>query len=63
MGAGDFVDSSVAGANYGYSPMWALALAPLSRYFLTNAIAKYGLCNSAGDETIIQGSVPPFGDS
>ena len=55
MGAGDLVDSSVAGANYGYSLMWALGLALLSRFFFTSAIAKYGLCNSVGDETIIEG--------
>ncbi|ART74163.1 hypothetical protein BTO20_36490 (plasmid) [Mycobacterium dioxanotrophicus] len=55
MGAGDLVDSSVAGANYGYSLMWALGLALLSRFFFTSAIAKYGLCNSVGDDTIIDG--------
>ncbi|CAN7697606.1 Nramp family divalent metal transporter [Mycolicibacterium frederiksbergense] len=55
MGAGDLIDSSVAGANYGYSLMWALGLALLSRFFFTSAIAKYGLCNSVGDKTIIEG--------
>ncbi|MGE0218148.1 Nramp family divalent metal transporter [Mycolicibacterium sp.] len=55
MGAGDLVDSSVAGANYGYSLMWALGLALLSRFFFTSAIAKYGLCNAVGDQTIIEG--------
>ncbi|WP_083845522.1 Nramp family divalent metal transporter [Pseudonocardia dioxanivorans] len=55
MGAGDLVDSAVSGANYGYSLMWALALALISRYFFTSAIAKYGLCNSVGDETVIAG--------
>lgn len=55
MGAGDLIDSSVAGANYGYSLMWALGLALLSRFFFTSAIAKYGLCNAVGDETIIEG--------
>ncbi len=55
MGAGDLVDSSVAGANYGYSLMWALGLALLSRFFFTSAIAKYGLCNAVGDESIIDG--------
>lgn len=55
MGAGDLIDSSVSGANYGYTLMWALALALVSRYFFTSAIAKYGLCNAAGDNTIIQG--------
>ncbi|WP_158703278.1 Nramp family divalent metal transporter [Pseudonocardia dioxanivorans] len=55
MGAGDLIDSAVSGANYGYSLMWALALALISRYFFTSAIAKYGLCNSVGDETVIAG--------
>lgn len=55
MGAGDLVDSAVSGANYGYTLMWALALALFSRFFFTSAIAKYGLCNAVGDTSIIAG--------
>lgn len=55
LGAGDLVDSAVSGANYGYALMWALALALISRFFFTAAIAKYGLCNQVGDETVVAG--------
>ncbi|MQA09375.1 MAG: hypothetical protein GEU98_12650 [Pseudonocardiaceae bacterium] len=55
LGAGDLVDSSVAGGNYGYALMWALVLALFSRFFFTLAIAKYGLCNAVGDPSIISG--------
>lgn len=41
LGAGDLVDSSVAGANYGYTLMWALAAALLVRFALVNTIAKF----------------------
>jgi Mn2+/Fe2+ NRAMP family transporter len=55
LGAGDLVNSSVSGGNYGYTLMWALVLAMFSRYFFTAAIAKYGLCNSVGDESVLTG--------
>lgn len=45
LGAGDLVDASVAGANYGYTLMWALALALLVRFALVNTIAKFQLFN------------------
>lgn len=45
LGAGDLVDSSVAGANYGYTLMWALAAALLVRFALVNTIAKFQLFN------------------
>jgi len=45
LGAGDLVDASVAGANYGYALMWALALALLVRFALVNTIAKFQLFN------------------
>ncbi|MDM5338209.1 Nramp family divalent metal transporter [Fictibacillus enclensis] len=45
LGAGDLVDSSVAGANYGYTLMWALAAALLVRFALVNTIAKFQLLN------------------
>ncbi|MCI2417337.1 Nramp family divalent metal transporter [Saccharopolyspora sp. K220] len=55
LGAGDLVSSSVSGGNYGYALMWALVLALFSRLFFTLAIARYGLCNSVGDQSIISG--------
>ncbi|HZG73209.1 MAG TPA: Nramp family divalent metal transporter, partial [Chondromyces sp.] len=48
LGAGDLVTSSVAGANYGYSLMWILALSLLLRFLIVNVIAKFQLCNSEG---------------
>ncbi|TCP23757.1 Mn2+/Fe2+ NRAMP family transporter [Scopulibacillus darangshiensis] len=45
LGAGDLVDASVAGANYGYTLMWALAIALLVRFALVNTIAKFQLFN------------------
>lgn len=55
LGAGDLIDSSVAGATYGYALMWSLAVALISRYFFVSALAKYQLRNSEGDEKILQG--------
>lgn len=55
LGTGDLIDSSVSGANYGYALMWVLAIALLSRFFVVSALAKYQLCNSQGDETILDG--------
>jgi Mn2+/Fe2+ NRAMP family transporter len=55
LGAGDLVNSSVSGGNYGYALMWALVLAMFSRFFFTSAIAKYGLCNAVGDESVLTG--------
>jgi Mn2+/Fe2+ NRAMP family transporter len=48
LGAGDLVDCSVAGANYGYALMWGLALALFARFALVNTIAKYQLMNPLG---------------
>jgi Mn2+/Fe2+ NRAMP family transporter len=48
LGAGDLVDCSVAGANYGYALMWGLALALFARFALVNTIAKYQLMNPNG---------------
>ncbi|MBD1379903.1 Nramp family divalent metal transporter [Metabacillus arenae] len=45
LGAGDLVDASVAGANYGYTLMWALAAALLVRFALVNTLAKFQLFN------------------
>jgi Mn2+/Fe2+ NRAMP family transporter len=55
LGTGDLVDSSVAGANYGYALMWAIVLALFCRYFTTSMLAKYQLCNGVGDETVLTG--------
>jgi Mn2+/Fe2+ NRAMP family transporter len=55
LGAGDLVNSSVSGGNYGYALMWALVLAMFSRFFFTAAIAKYGLCNAVGDASVLTG--------
>lgn len=48
LGAGDLVDASVAGANYGYALMWALALSLIIRFGLVSLIAKFVLMNQSG---------------
>jgi Mn2+/Fe2+ NRAMP family transporter len=48
LGAGDLVTSSVAGADYGYSLMWILALSLLLRFLIVNVIARFQLCNTEG---------------
>jgi len=45
LGAGDLVDNAIAGANYGYTLMWALAIALLVRFVLCDIIANYQLLN------------------
>jgi Mn2+/Fe2+ NRAMP family transporter len=55
LGTGDLIDSSVAGATYGYALMWGLAVALVSRYFFVSALAKYQLCNNQGDEGVLEG--------
>lgn len=55
LGAGDIVDSSSAGASYGYALMWYFALVLLIRWILVNIIAKYTLCNQVGDDNIVKG--------
>jgi len=65
LGAGDLVDAAVAGRDYGYALMWALALALLVRWAFVSTIAKYQLCNPRG-ETVLEGLgrlhpyFPPF---
>ncbi|WP_299093743.1 Nramp family divalent metal transporter [uncultured Metabacillus sp.] len=54
LGAGDLVTSSVAGADYGYSLMWILALSLLLRYLIVNVIARFQLCNTEG-LTLLEG--------
>jgi Mn2+/Fe2+ NRAMP family transporter len=55
LGSGDLVDSAVSGSTYGYALMWALVIALFARYAVVNALAKYQLCNSHGDATILDG--------
>jgi Mn2+/Fe2+ NRAMP family transporter len=55
LGSGDLVSSAVSGANYGYALIWGLVIALLARYFMVSAMARYQLCNTQGDETILQG--------
>ena len=52
LGAGDLVDSAVAGGNYGYTLMWALALALFVRFVFVSIIAKYQLCNQHGENVL-----------
>ncbi len=49
LGAGDVVDMGIAGANYGYSLMWVLLAALVSRYVFVSLIARYQLCNQRGE--------------
>lgn len=48
MGAGDLVDSSVAGSHFGYALMWVLALAMIIRFVIVNMMARFDLCNTEG---------------
>jgi Mn2+/Fe2+ NRAMP family transporter len=61
LGAGDLVTSSVAGADYGYSLMWILALSLILRFLIVNIIARFQLCNTEG-LTILEGygRIHPF---
>ena len=54
LGAGDLVDSSVAGGNYGYTLMWAMVIALAVRFVFVSIIAKYQLCNQH-DESVMAG--------
>ncbi|MGC8954457.1 MAG: Nramp family divalent metal transporter, partial [Desulfurococcus sp.] len=51
-GAGDVVDSTAAGASYGYALMWTMTLAVLIRSVVTYLIGKYTIVTG---ETIIEG--------
>lgn len=55
LGTGDLIDSSVAGASYGYALTWGLAVALFCRYIYVSNISKYQLCNQVGDTSILQG--------
>lgn len=52
MGVGDLVSNSAAGAGYGYSLIWALAVTLLFRYVWVNTSAKYVLVTG---ESLIRG--------
>lgn len=46
LGAGDLVDSSVAGSHYGYALMWVLVIACLIRFVVVNILTRFELCNT-----------------
>ncbi len=52
MGPGTFLTSAVAGATYGYSLIWALALALVFRFVWVNTAASYVLVTG---ESLLQG--------
>jgi Mn2+/Fe2+ NRAMP family transporter len=52
LGPGTFLTSAVAGATYGYSLLWALALALLFRFVWVNTAASYVLVTR---ESLLQG--------
>ncbi len=54
LGAGELIDVTVAGANYGYALMWGFALVLLSKFFFMFMMSKYQLLNEQG-LTIMQG--------
>ena len=54
LGAGDLVDSAIAGGNYGYTLMWAMVIAIFIRFIFVSIIAKYQLCNQH-NESLISG--------
>ena len=56
LGAGDIVEMSVAGGQYGYSLMWVLVLAVVMRFLFVSMIARYQLCNQHG-ESVLDGLV------
>ena len=59
LGAGDLVDSAVAGGHYGYALMWAIAIALFVRFVFVSIIAKYHLCNQHG-ESLMAGRFGPW---
>ena len=48
LGAGDLVDSAVAGGDYGYALTWALPLSFAVRFIFASILAKFQLCNVEG---------------
>src|SRR4029450_10023110 len=49
LGAGDIVETGVAGGNYGYALMWVIVVALVLLYLFVSLIAKYQLCNERGE--------------
>lgn len=49
LGAGDVVDTGVAGGNFGYALMWVMVVAIGMRFLFVSLIAKYQLCNQRGE--------------
>lgn len=52
VGVGDLVATMVAGQEYGFTFMWAVVLAAVLKYFMTEALGRWHL---ASGETIISG--------
>lgn len=52
LGAGDIVETGVAGGNYGYALMWIIVVALVVRYLFVSLIAKYQLCNERGEGVV-----------
>ena len=52
LGAGDIVESSVAGGNYGYTLVWIVVVALVMRFLFVSLIAKYQLCNQHGESVL-----------
>lgn len=57
VGAGDLVENTVAGGNYGYALLWVIPISLVFRFFLVSTIARYPLFNVHGDTSIIRGIV------
>ena len=49
LGAGDVVDTGVAGGNFVYALMWVMVVAIGMRFLFVSLIAKYQLCNERGE--------------
>eukprot|EP01052_Picozoa_sp_SAG31_P025326 SAG31_NODE_2213_length_6174_cov_4.236214_5_plen_328_part_00 len=45
LGAGDLVDTAVAGGDYGYALAWALPVSFAVRFIFASILAKFHLCN------------------
>jgi Mn2+/Fe2+ NRAMP family transporter len=52
VGIGDFVSNAVAGERFGTTFVWAILLAALLKYFLTEGLGRWHL---ASGQTIIYG--------
>ncbi len=52
LGAGDLVESAMAGGNYGYALIWSFVLALFVRYLFVSIISKYQLVNPRGESVI-----------